>query len=253
LLTQVIRLPSISFVIPAHNEELTLRACLESVRNAASQLECDFEMIVVDDDSNDRTAEIAEEFADRRVAVALRNIGAVRNAGAKFATKSLLIFIDADTRLPLKALRAILSTMRRGTVGGGALVRFDQRLDPVRHLLAYTFVIIWQDIFRYAAGCLVFVRRDLFEQVGGFDEEYFAAEEMYLSRKIKRRGKFRIVRSPVITSGRKMRTYGFWKLIRLAFGPLLRGPRAWRNRDRLGLLYEARRESSTEKSAIRKS
>lgn len=235
--------PSVSFVVPAHNEEHEISGCLAAIRNAASRCNCEHEIIVVNDASTDDTARIAGAQSDRVVDVELRNIGAVRNAGAATATKSLLIFVDADTRLPAQTLREILETCSRGTLGGGASVRFDQRLDAARYLMAHSFIVLWQDILRYAAGCLVFVRRDLFERIGGFEEQYFAAEELYLSRQIKRRGKFRIVRHPVITSARKMRTYGFWEVLIIATSALLRGPRSWRSKQTLGILYDARRET----------
>ena len=259
------QLPDVSFVIPAHNEQHEIGGCLRAIRNSALAVRCDHEIIVVNDASTDATAEIASELADLVVDVELRNIGAVRNAGAAVATKSLLVFVDADTRLPAGTLHQILVSTRLGiaeaaaqgntarasgnlgggVLGGGATVRFDQKLDPMRHVMAHAFVILWQDVFRYAAGCLVFVRRDVFEKIGGFNEEYFAAEEMYLSREIKRRGKFRIVRNPVVTSARKMRTYGYWELIGIVFSALLSGPWSWKSKSGLGVLYDARREEAS--------
>ena len=235
--------PSVSFVIPAHNEQLVLANCLNAIRRAANSLNCEHEIIVVNDDSTDATAEIATSLSDRVVNVQLRNIGAVRNAGARAATGDLLVFVDADTILPVATLRQILSTVRSGTVGGGANLRFDQHLDPVRQLLAYGFTIAWQDVFRLAAGCLVYVRREVFEKIGGFNEKYFAAEELFLSLAIRRRGRFRIVRHPVITSARKLRTYGFWEMLSLTIPVLLRGPACWSKQESLAFLYDAKREN----------
>ena len=236
-------LESISFVVPAHNEEFALEKCLGSIVHSANSVGCEFELIVVDDDSTDRTAEIASEFTQQVISVSLRNIAAVRNAGAALAQNAIIVFVDADTELPVKTLRAILTSIDQGVAGGGAKVRFDRRLTPAWYLLVHAFILIWQDLFQYAAGCLVFVRREIFESIGGFDEQYLAAEEMYLSRAIKRYGKFRIVRASVITSARKMRTYRFWELFRIAFSALLRGPKAWRKKTHLSMLYDGRRES----------
>ena len=233
---------SVSFVVPAHNEQLVLANCLHAIRRAASELHCEHEIIVANDASTDATEEIANTLSDRVVNVELRNIGAVRNAGARAARGDLLIFVDADTILPTATLKAILKTVQSGTVGGGAKVRFDQHLDPVRHLLAYGFVVAWQDVFRLAAGCLVFVRREVFEKIGGFNEQYFAAEELYLSLGIRRAGRFRIVRKPVITSARKLRTYGFWEMLWLTIPVLLRGPHCWAKQESLAFLYDAKRE-----------
>lgn len=237
---------SISFVVPAHNEELFLRDCLESIRQAANTVlpekSIEYEIIVSNDASTDQTRTIAEELADRTVDVELRNIGAVRNAGARVAKNELLIFVDADTQFTAETLQAIIHTVKKGTIGGGAWFRFDQRLDPIRFLMAYTFLIIWLDIVWSAAGCLVFVLREEFEAIGGFNEQYFAAEELYLSRAIQRRGRFKIVRAKVVTSARKMRSYTFWGLLKVTIPPLIRGPMGWKSRDHLEILYDAKRD-----------
>ena len=233
---------TVSFVIPAHNEEAELGNCIAAIRKSANRLCLKHEIIVSNDDSTDRTPEIARQLADKTVDVQLRNIGAVRNAGAAIAENDLLVFVDADTILPAVTLNKIIQSVNDGALGGGANVRFDQRLDPLRFLLAYTFTTIWLGLFRWAAGCLVYVRRETFEQIGGFDKDYFAAEELFLSREIKRRGKFKIVRKPVLTSARKLRMYGFWEMIFIACNGLFRGPNYWKKKDGLGLLYDARRE-----------
>ena len=87
----------ISIVIPAYNEEALLAATLNAVRASADAIGVPYEVIVVDDGSTDRTAEIARAHGARVVAVHLRQIGAARNAGAKVAAGDLLVFVDADT------------------------------------------------------------------------------------------------------------------------------------------------------------
>jgi GT2 family glycosyltransferase len=81
----------------------------------------------------------------------------------------------------------------------------------------------------WAAGCFVFVRRDAFERVGGFDERYFASEEIHFSRALKKRGRFVILPDAVITSGRKAQQYSFWRVFRLALKLLRPGGLRERN------------------------
>jgi GT2 family glycosyltransferase len=95
---------------------------------------------------------------------------------------------------------------------------------------------------RLAAGCFIFCSRAAFEAAGGFDETLFATEEIALSRALKRQGRFVILRVPVVTSGRKLRSHSAREILGL-FGAALRGGRAsLRTRRHLGLWYGGRRD-----------
>ena len=86
----------------------------------------------------------------------------------------------------------------------------------------------------------MFCRKDAFEFFGGFDEQYFAAEELFFSVELKRLGKFQLVRTPVITSSRKFYNYSASELLRFVALPmtvLLRGT-PLQSRFGLELLYE---------------
>ena len=234
---------NVSFVIPARDEELLLETTLNSIRAAAAECEITYEIIVVDDASTDRTAEIAKSLGAQVVAVELHNIGAVRNAGAAAARGNVLFFLDADTQVPGHTLRAALKTLEQGAVGGGATVSFEPGLSLMQRALARIFIFLWQRVCGWAAGCNIFVRRSLFETVGGFDTHYFAAEERYLSEALKRQGKFVIIRESVITSARKLRLYSTGNLIWLAFRVLFWRQSLLTSRDALGILYDAPRET----------
>src|SRR3712207_6473552 len=109
----------VSFIVPAHNEERLLGPTLEAIQSAAAQLRIRHELIVVDDASTDRTAEIARGHGARVVAVDVRQIARVRNAGARACSGSILIFVDADTVISGDVVKASLSALERGAVGGG--------------------------------------------------------------------------------------------------------------------------------------
>ena len=169
------RYPTVSFVIPAHNESAYLTMTLEKIHQSASALQLNYEVIVVDDASTDDTYEIAQANGARAIKVDLRNIGAVRNAGAKEARYTCLFFIDADTLVPEKTLKQSLDAICDGAAGGGAHVVID-RIDEVawtKLVLYYMVRLVWQTMGGWAAGCFMYCRRDLFEHFGGFDEEYF--------------------------------------------------------------------------------
>ena len=93
-------MPSISIIVPAHNEEALLGGTLRALGRAAANLGEDCEIVVVDDGSTDRTAEIAATLGARVVRVDVRHIAAARNAGARAAIGDVFVFVDADTLVP---------------------------------------------------------------------------------------------------------------------------------------------------------
>jgi glycosyltransferase involved in cell wall biosynthesis len=229
----------ISIIIPAYNEESLLAATLLQLQASAAAAGELYEMIVVDDGSTDRTAEIASAHHARVVSVQVRQIGAARNAGAKVATGELLVFVDADTLVPPEVLRGALAAFRAGAVGGGAGALQDSN-EPRWGPPLMVFVSVVMRTFGWAAGCFVFVRSDVFDRVGGFDERYFASEEIHLSRAVKKHGRFVILREKVITSGRKGRLFTPWQVF-VQFASAIR-PSTLKRRDRLDLWYGGKRE-----------
>jgi glycosyltransferase involved in cell wall biosynthesis len=230
----------ISIVIPAYNEALLLGATIQALRDAARALQEPVEIVVADDGSTDKTAAIAREHGATVVQVALRNIGATRNAGARAAGGDLLVFVDADTIVPAGVLTAAVAAVRDGrAIGGGAAAKPESD-DPSWGPAAFRFASWLMRTFGFAAGCFLFVRRDVFERVGGFDERYFASEEIHLSRAVKRHGRFIILREAVVTSSRKGRLFGASAIASQFARALV--PGTLKRRDRLDHWYGGDRE-----------
>ena len=232
----------ISFVVPAHNEEALVGDSLRALMDAATAAGEPFEVVVVDDASTDRTAEIATAAGANVVRVDLRQIAAVRNAGARAATGQWLIFVDADTLVPAATIRQTIAALREGAVGGGAAVTLEP--GSPWWLCFMMAAVVWGfRRIRWAAGCYLFARRADFEAVGGFDEAYYASEEVHLSRALKRRGRFVIVDHPVVTSARKARLFGPREFARVIVRVARLGTRAVKRREGLELWYDGQRES----------
>jgi glycosyltransferase involved in cell wall biosynthesis len=229
----------ISIVVPAYNEEALIAATLDQVHAAAKALGEPYEIIVVDDGSTDRTAEIATVHGARVVSVNVRQIGAARNKGADVATGELLVFVDADTLVPPEVLQGAVAAFRAGAVGGGSGARQDSN-DPPWGPAVFAFAAWLMRTAGWAAGCFMFVSTDVFRRVGGFDERYFASEEIHLSRAVKKHGPFVILRERVITSGRKGRLFTGWQVF-VQFASAL-WPGTLKRRDRLGIWYGGERE-----------
>ena len=229
-----------SFIVPAWNEAGLIGATLDSIHAAARELNETYEVIVADDGSTDETAAIAERHGARVVKVAHRQISATRNSGVREAKGEFFIFVDADTIVNEPVVRAAIDAMRKGAVGGGAAVGLDEHVPWYAKVMMPVFVIAFRTL-GLAAGCFVFCKRTAFEAVGGFDETYFGAEEIVISRALKRQGRFVVLKHKVLTSGRKLRTHSpieVWAfMIRLAF----RGLKGVRQRESMDLWYAPRR------------
>lgn len=231
----------ISFVVPAYNEEQLLGRTLRALAKAARGTGRPFEVIVADDASTDRTAEIARELGATVVAVNHRQIAANRNAGARAAGGDVLIFVDADTVVDEAVVRAAVEAIGRGAVGGGCSVRFDGRVPAYARVLLAAALPAYR-AFGLACGCFLFCTREAFEAVGGFDEGLFGAEEIRMSRALRRRGRFVVLREAVTTSGRKLRAYSAREVLGVLGRLALSGPKSVRRRNGLEIWYGARRD-----------
>jgi len=230
----------ISFIIPAHNEESLLGETLRVLRASAERVGEPFEIIVVDDSSTDGTKEVAKAAGARVISITRRHIAAARNAGAQAANGDPLFFIDADTHVFYETIFAALMETRQGAIGGGAVIHLKSGA-PMWASAVMGLIIGIMKPLRWAAGCFMFVRRVDFDAVRGFDERYYAAEEIFLSRKLKKRGRFVIVTPAVVTSDRKAHLYSPMEFPRLLWRAAVGGSRSLQSREGLHYWYDGRR------------
>lgn len=171
--------PRISVVIPTRNGARTLPACLESLRASSFP---PTEIIVVDDASNDATGDIARRF-DCRVIRADENIGAARakNRGAREATGDLLFFTDDDVIVSRDALARLAENFDDARVAGvvGLLDRkipFDDFASNFKNLwMRFTYERMPRERIGLFYTSVAATRREVFLQLGGFDEKYYGA------------------------------------------------------------------------------
>ena len=205
----------ISVVVPAFNEEKLLPATLASIRNASESFakrNWQTEWVVCDNNSRDRTAEIARAHHFQVVFEPVNQIGRARNTGAQAATGDWLIFVDADSCPTAELFEDVASAISTGRyLAGGCTVRLDGSAPVLGSI-----VRLWNAISRvckYAAGSFIFCEAEAFREIGGFNLELFASEELDLSRRLKklaRRRRKRLViltRHPLLTSSRKVHLY----------------------------------------------
>jgi len=199
-----------SIIIPAYNEEAYLPQALASAYTAMAAVRGTGEVVVVDNNSNDRTADIARSMGAVVVHEPINQIARARNTGARTAQGHSLIFMDADTTLHSALLEAALQNLGSGhIVGGGTLFVFNRPLD----VSTQKALDLWHGFSRrlnIASGCFVYCTKAAFEAVGGFSERVYASEEIWFSLRMhlwaRRHGKrFRVITNqPVVTSIRKL-------------------------------------------------
>jgi glycosyltransferase involved in cell wall biosynthesis len=234
----------ISFIVPAHNEEAWIGRCVSAIGTGLESVDEPHEIIVVDDASSDATASIARQQGAQVVRVEHRQIAATRNAGARQARGDILFFVDADTLANAPAIHSALRGVRAGAVGGGCVPRFEGWL-PWWWRLAEPFLRSAVRLARFLpSGTFLFCTRGAFQTAGGFDENYYAWEDVLFVRALKRQGRFAILDETVVTSGRKFRAHSFLSGARLLIRLVLRGPRGLRTRRGLEYWYEPEREKA---------
>ena len=194
----------ISVIIPAYNEEQALPATLQRLAEQGTE----HEVIVVDGGSADRTCEIARSTARVQLLFAPKGRAAQMNAGARIARGEWLLFLHADTCLPINALRKITDSAA-SVQAGGFKHRFsgqDWRLrliSGMNNLRCRITRVIYGDQ-------ALFVRRHLFERLGGFSEQAIV-EDVALCEKLLRVTRPVILDEYAITDARKFIKHGVWR------------------------------------------
>ncbi len=202
-------MPFLSIIIPTKNEELNLPFLLDSIK---IQDFTDYEIIVADAESMDKTREIAESYGAKAVPGGTPGPG--RNRGAQAAIGQVLLFLDADVVLANhEFLSENLAEMKQkdasvATVKVKAIS--DNPIDHALHEMYNAYTIATECIRPHAPGFCIFVKKTVHDEIGGFDEKVvFAEDHDYVQRADKAGYRFRILRShPILVSVRRLEKDG---------------------------------------------
>jgi len=197
---------NISVIVPVLNEEKSIQATLHSLIRLAPH-----EIIVVDGGSRDQTRAICGQFPIK-LASADRGRARQMNSGASGASGDILLFLHADSQLPLSALRDITAVLSDSRYVAG---RFDVELAGAHWMLKIIAALIncRSRATKVATGDqALFVRREVFDRMGGFPDIPLM-EDIAFCRALKRIGGVACLRSRVITSARRWERDGVWRTI----------------------------------------
>jgi len=218
-----------SIIIPTKNEEQYLPFLLKSLKK---QTFLPKEIIVADAGSNDQTRQIAFSFGCQVVDGGLPGPG--RNRGASVAKESWLLFFDADVELDdptfLKRASQELEKKKFDIATCNIFPLSHRRIDHFSHCFYNFYARACQPLMVHAPGFCIFIKRDLHESIGGFDENIVFCEDHEYARRASKKGRFGFLsnRFHVPVSTRRFDHDGRLTIMKKFFGGelhlLLRGP-----------------------------
>ena len=202
----------LSIIVPTYNEENYLGILLESLKRQEYK---NYEIIVADNNSQDKTVLVAKKFKCKVVNGGLPGVG--RNNGAKVAKGRLLLFMDADVVLPDNTLDKLITEFKKRRLDVASLY-----IEPLEKNFLYRFyhwiwnlvAFITQYFDPQVSGAFLLCKKSVFKLVGGFDETITFAEDMAYGRKAKElKHKVRILKSArVKVSTRRFKVEGKYRL-----------------------------------------
>ena len=196
----------ISIVIPILRNDAHLSRTLNAIKANVDSVE----VILAVADPTAETLKIAEQAGARVLISPVARRATQMNLGAQKARGEILVFLHADTSLPIAAFEAIQKALQRpGTVGGA----FARRYEPTSTCLRATCFLagIRSQLFGWFLGDqAIFVRRDVFQRLGGFSD-YELFEDLDFSRRLRREGRVVTLRPPVTSSARRFAQDGAFR------------------------------------------
>ncbi len=189
-------MPKISIIIPALNEEKNLPTLFRSIKD---QDFVDYEIILADAGSTDKTKEIAEKYQVKIVKGGMPAVG--RNAGAKVATGEYLLFLDSDVFLTKNFLNLLLEEVEEKKIDAAtcaAVPLSDKLLDQIMHDVANAYIQLTQYFYPHAGGFCILIKKELHDKIGGYNESLKLAEDHEYISRAQKLGKFKILKKAKI-------------------------------------------------------
>lgn len=218
--------PEISVIVPALNEAKYIHNLFEGLRTQGFR---NFETIVVDGGSKDKTREIARRSGARVIVERRKGIGRARNVGAKAARGRLLVFLDADTK-PCRSLlylylRALGSS--DAIAATGPIMPLEKSNLLVRLGFLFVSVIFVKASVLFGRPSLVglnfAVRKRAFDKIHGFNDDYITYEDWDLSLRLSKLGRIEYLDDAVVwTSVRRIEAWGISGFFMFHVGNMLR-------------------------------
>lgn len=207
----------ISVVIPAYNEEKYIGKCLKTL--SKQDFRGNYEIIVSDGSSTDRTVKIAKRYADRVIVDRKSTIAYGRQVGSLAAKYPILAYTDADTRIPPNWLSKLSESFQDESVVGvhGKILPLDgNRIenDFCKYVIPPYSRFMVQINMPSVPGSNFAIRRWAFDKVGGFNTQLVTSEDVDICSRVKTLGRFLYNPDAIVyVSTRRVREWGYLKMI----------------------------------------
>ncbi len=214
----------ISVIIPSLNEEKYIGKALSGFDDQTMR---DFEIIVVDHNSKDKTVQIAKRYG-RVINEPRPGIALARNTGAKHAKGDILIFMDADTKPCPHLIKSYYDAFQDDIVGAtGPIFPLEKtsRLTSFSFKFVSVFLIRLSMLVRRPSmiGSNIAVRRSVFNKIRGFDKKLKTYEDWEFSSRLRKQGKIVYIKGAVAyTSVRRVKEWGIWGYAKYHIGNIFR-------------------------------
>jgi len=205
-----------SIIIPARNEAANIGACLDSIDTASRDYVGQTEVIVVLNHCTDCTEDIALRRGATVVNDDSRNLSRIRNTGARHASGTIIITIDADSVMSANMLVEVDKALQSEKYIGGGVPILPERMSL--GILLSGLLLLSVVPLGISAG-MFWLRRSDFNAIGGFDESLIIAEDIDFAERLRAYGKERnrrfgtLRRTHITTSCRKFDRFGDWHLV----------------------------------------
>jgi len=200
----------ISIIIPTKNEENYLPSLLNSIKNQTYK---DYEIIIADNNSLDKTKSIARKFGCKVVKGGPPS--KARNNGAKAAKSDLLFFIDADFSFDKDFLKKSIRELKKRSIGVATCRIYPESkllFDKIFFFILNTLMFIEQYFWPNSGGC-IFCKKTIHKNIGGFNENLYVAEDCDYVKRASQFKKFRFLKTSVTVSVRRFDSTGRLKFL----------------------------------------
>lgn len=186
----------VSIIIPTLNEEAVIQKTLSHVLTQKGN----WEIIVSDGGSTDRTLEILKTFSTVKLIHSKKGRSLQMNEGARHAKGEILLFLHADTLLLPNAIEKVENVMnQKNIIGGSFFLKFDADNIPFR---IYSFFSKINHLLFTYGDQGIFIRKKVFEAINGY-KDMVLMEDVEIQQRLRKRGRFIKLHQPVITSSRR--------------------------------------------------
>ncbi len=200
---------SLSIIIPTYNEEESISDLLKHLKAGISS-DSQSEIVVVDGGSQDKTAEIVESLGIKCIISERKGRAAQMNVGVEASTNEILYFVHADSIPPFSFADDITESLEMGFQSGCYRYKFDHYYTPLLRINSYC--TRFDRIMVRGGDQTLFITRSLFDELGGFREDYKIMEDYDLIEKIQKSTNFRIIQKDAIVSSRKYKDNGYFRV-----------------------------------------